>query len=216
MNLKEVAILFVKQSGRRDLMTDNWADKGAYDFIRWGQRLLDSMADTSKSDALLKRDLEAGDYLLELPGCVAVMGVCVVSTDNARSIVEHKTLDWIHNNYATIPPSDNGTPLYWADNVTVQGKFVKEIIFMPSSEAGLVLEVIGRFKSLELQKDSDKCYWSVAHPNILARAAMHELQAYYGNQAGMRAMMDSIRPVLTGVDLDQAMEQAAAVPTIKE
>jgi len=116
MNLLEIRKLFIKASGRYDLVYSNYRNRGADYYINAGQRLLDSQFERTDSEAWHTpvSGLTEGSYYLDIDHCRYVKKVLVVS-DTGTVRLERKNLRWMIKNYPQpFSLGQGGTPVYYA------------------------------------------------------------------------------------------------------
>ncbi len=80
----------------------------------------------------------------------------------------------------------------------------------PPPESDGVLRLVADFFSV-MENDTDICYWSVVYPNVLVQATLFAIEVFYRNTTGMRDMLASLEPFLTGIDKDLADEKAVDI-----
>ena len=61
----------------------------------------------------------------------------------------------------------------------------------------------------ELDGDTDECYWSTEHPDILIHAALHRLEVSYRNTAGANDWLVTVKTDLADLDMDWVEEEIA-------
>ena len=93
MQLSAFRELFIRESGRYDLVNDNGSDNGANFYINAGQRHLDRLTQHSKSQALNYQILPDNRSVFFLPNCRTVHSVSYVQTKafNLPSQTHHST-----------------------------------------------------------------------------------------------------------------------------
>lgn len=120
MNLLALRELFVKQTGRYDLVVDttNWVDNGADIYINQGQKWLDRQFRFPKDTASYFPTLTSGQWFVTIPLSRAIKEVWALTT-SARTIV-HKVDHVAAKEYYSTPPAnmDTGIPkFYWPTNI---------------------------------------------------------------------------------------------------
>lgn len=119
MSLVSAREEFARRSGRHDLVTDfaggDYSDNGADFFLNSGQRYLDDRASFLKSYAWYRTDLAVGGYRVEVEDCISIKEVWTMDSDNGRSKLEKKDLEWLRREYND-PISDltQGDPAYYS------------------------------------------------------------------------------------------------------
>ena len=227
MNLGEVRALFVKRSGRYDLVNDDDSDNGADLFINSGSRMLDRLRANPGEMSRVFAALAADVYYTTFDDCRSVKEV-FINTSEARTELEKKDIGWVWREYFTVPTADldNGTPLYYARGVLRsqddsdkddQGAFptyviddpegIVGIVIVPPPDEAIVVEVIGQFYSTTLSDDADINYWSVAHPLLLIMAAAYHLEVIHRNSTGAKDWMASITLQMDDINRDVIEEE---------
>lgn len=114
MNLTEIRLKFRELSGRFDLVNSDGSDNGADFYLNAGQRLLDLLVDSPKTESWYIPDskLTVGDYKIQMKHARSIREVWF-SDSSSRFEVERKSLYWILSNY-NLESGDNGQPLYYA------------------------------------------------------------------------------------------------------
>lgn len=231
--LLQVRTDFVTQTGRYDLVVDttDYADNGADFLIKAGQRWLDMKQWHRKSVARYKKDLAAGDHIVNIQNLRSAQEVWIANSDG-RLPLSPKSLAWLREEYAKDPSDETqGTPEYYAltahrlapeqkaltsSNYTTEFTYDVEdvmfpdegdaflydsIIIMPPPDEAYTLEVIGYFFSV-LENDTDKSFWSVNYPEVCVLAAMLAETMFFKNSEGMKDLVISIDEFLSGIDKD--------------
>jgi hypothetical protein len=115
--LREVRTLFVKLSGRNDLVNTDGSDNGANFYINAGQRFLDGKANFTKTISRVTKQLAAGQSVITVADCRAVAEVWL-SNSTGRAKLEKKTLGWIRDQYPLLVSSIEAPLLNIADQDT--------------------------------------------------------------------------------------------------
>lgn len=223
MNLAELRRAFVERSGRYDLVSETGTDMGANFFIQSGQRFLDRRADIrAAQEAVAVADAPAGRSFIEVPNCWLIQKVSFLEdlgSDwhelqrlSTRGPRRYMLANWGQPRYYTVstrrhtPSHDKLT----ADMVNIPadaftlGDWGLLSIFLellPRPAMNGTLEVKGRFYSTPLVDDPDTSYWSEAHPEVLLKAALYQLETFYRNTEGANDWLASIQMDL--VDIEQ-------------
>ena len=243
MSLVEVRELFVKKSGRYDLVVDttDWADNGADVFINAGQNWLDRAETIKKSYARVFEPIADGDWYKLFPLCRAVKEVwCSPDDDDEKWKLEKKNFDILREAYAESPTSlDTGSPLYYSPicirtvpeaggevtidwfgttkfgNYTVDHFEYNGLVFMPPADGDMTLEIHGLFYHPKLVQDTDQNYWTEVNPLALVMAACRMLEATYRNTQGVKDWEMSIKLELQGLGMDLVEEESADADEIE-
>ncbi len=238
MNLLQVRQLFRKLSGRFDLVNRDGSDNGANFFINEGRKYLDRLDETQKSWANCYRLLKIGSFSISIPHCRAIKEVWLATVSGGRWQLEKVNLQDLIEGYLTGLPSSRtgGNPYYYSpcisryipENATVQdmdlgaftgfvdvpagnAHFYNSILLSnPVSEKSMVT-VTGLFHSMELVNDTDKNYWSEAHPLLLVMAAMRYTEVVNRNTQGVNDWTASIKADMEQLGFDLVEELIAEV-----
>lgn len=236
MDLADVREQFVKLSGRYDLSSaDFQTDSGADFFIQSGQRFLDRRFYTRKTIGRLFDEVAADSWYLEFQGCRAIKEVWI-NDDEERWQLTRYDYQTIRNNYdGLISATDTGAPKFYtpiwirttlATEKDDQGSFFNHvktaddgsynaILFMPPTDGGYVIEVIGYFDSDALSVNADTSFWSVMAPETLLKAALYQLEVFYRNTEGAKDWMNAIME--DGMDIEKdAVEEESSDEYVRE
>ena len=235
MTLLELRKLFVKRSGRYDLVSDpyggDWSDAGADFFIQAGHRFLDRRQDTCKTQAKHYKTIQAGTYSLTFQDCRVIREVWVASfEEEGRTKLIRKDRTWMRQNFGEPYGSlDSGRPSYYsplilrphpsdltADDLGIYLTYAdvsfggdetyNGILFLPPTDGEYQIEVIGDFYTKKLENDDDENFWSIVHPELSIYAAMLQLEMTYRNTEGVKDWLNSIDVLLLDMDKDMASE----------
>ena len=89
------------------------------------------------------------------------------------------------------------------------------IVISPAPDAALTISIDGLFYTDELINDGESSYWSSEWPNVLIKAAQHEMEVMYRNTEGARDWMNAILVDLHRVDHDIAEEHSYNIKQIE-
>jgi hypothetical protein len=217
MNLLQTRKKFRDLSGRHDLVNEDGSDRGADFFINEGRKFLDRLDETQKSWASYFVLVDIGDFIIRFPYCRAIKEVWIATVSDGRWQLEKKSLQDLTEGYLTglLASRTNGTPLYYApgitryipENTTIADMgSLNDFVEVPSDNAyeyncillnvptdqQLMVNVRGLFYSAELINDSDKNYWSEAHPMLLYMSAMRQMEVVQRNPSGVTNWTNSI------------------------
>ena len=236
MNLLQLRTKFRSLSGRFDLVNSDFSDNGADFFINEGRKYLDRLDETQKSWASFFFLLEADHFSISIPYCRAIKEVYAASVSEGRWQLEKKSLQDMLEGYLTGLPSsrESGTPLYYSpcitryipENATAEDleafigyvevpagnayEYNSILLNVPTSER-LTIIVNGLFYSMELVNNTDKNYWSEAHPMLLIMAAMRQVEVVNRNTQGVNDWNNSIATETKQIGMDLIEELIAEV-----
>lgn len=210
-NLIYIRELFVKRSGRAELVSDfsagNYGDNGADFFINGGQKWLDLTHGQHKSIRRHVVNVAVGSWYVAVQYLRAVKKLRGIDSDGDEMLFEQAPLFNLLNG---LDVTDSGTPQYWASNIigvspSLEGDTLSGldgtsdlvsvtndlyeksgILLDKPTDSAFTLQVYGRFWSPTMVDDEDKSYWTVNHPNLLIIAALRELEIFYNNMTGVR------------------------------
>ena len=236
MNLGEVRALFIRHSGRYDLVNDDGSDNGANTFINWGQRFLDRMTDISKTNARYSYIVEANTYAVIMPECRAIKEVWC-STEETRNELKIRDMREMRHKYAKpFSQLKTGRPRYFSmatlrmapesDRLTIanalrqlnqgdvmfgqQYKF-NGVILWPPTDNTYMIEAWGMFYNPELINDGDKSWWSEEHTNALIFAACYQLETMHRNTQGANDWLNALQNEIRGIDYDQVEQDQVGI-----
>ena len=233
MTLLAIRQQFCKISGRYDLATTDAADfdtdNGADFYIKAGQRMIDRMAENAKSKGRIFTDVAAGCWYLDFQNCRAVTEVWV-NNDESRYQLEISALADLRDYYrSTVADTDQGAPKYYspaflravdADDITSVGTFFNHVktdddgtyngvVIFPAPDEAYTVEIQGYFYQTILSLNTSANFWTVAHPDILVKAALYKLETFYRNTEGAKDFLSDITLDLQDLDKDTVMEDVA-------
>lgn len=233
MPLSTIRSLLVEATGRNDLVAPGTA-LGADFLINAAQRQLDKMLSDSKSAAVYFADINAGDILIPLPKCRTIKKVFLVTSEERVELTK-KDIHELRADYAdTTSTLTEDEPAYWAacicrpypgrldkheftniwalDHIIEYGhENFNSILIMPPPDTDYTLEVWGLFFSDTLVNSNDQSYWTEEHPEILIKAAMYQIEAFYRNTEGQKDLLDAIK-----VDMDGLLKDIVEQEDINE
>lgn len=216
MTAADIRKMFVEEHGRFDLVGDYptcEVDTGADRYLNRAQYLLDRMVTPHGRKERRFFTISAATSSITLERAVRVENVFYVTGDNAVVALEYQPdFTCLIKNVEGI--SDPGVPLYWGLNVSVtdeadlssfEGKkgvgesFTKKVLlFYPSAEEEMTLQVVGRFLSEALSETPDGSFWTQDH-NVAALLGaaryylMQSLAAGTGTREAMEALLMEVR-----------------------
>lgn len=115
MDYKDVRKKFIELSGRYDLVNPDWSDNGTDFFINAGQKFLDRLQSTGKSQAKYIQSVAAGTIKVYVTGLRAVLNVWAgVSADGLTELgkVDLQALRELYGEQ--LSGIDQGSPIYYA------------------------------------------------------------------------------------------------------
>lgn len=218
MNLAQIRDLFIKRSGRYDLINEDGTDAGANFFIQSGSRFLDrrSNVDSTQSGAAVCEALSDG--YIQLPECWLIKEVLVATPDgwrplrkvhSARSFVCHRHLTYptfyvskVQRYYPdsdTLPAALQNAPASAFDCQDAATNMMTLEVF-PHPYKSATIQVIGNFYSSPLIEDHDTNVWTDNFPDTLVKAALYQLEIFYRNTEGANDWLTSIQLDLTDAE----------------
>jgi hypothetical protein len=222
MNLGEIRDWFVKDSGRYDLITAAGADNGADKYIKAGMQWLDRRAKFLKQQGKIYRTLAAGEYLVKLETCRVVSDVWVGTEDAGLSRLRRVDVRELRELY--VKPFGNitqGEPLMYTQTSLREAEALTPVegltgfrtvddewhdyvalILLPPPDEEYHVEIHGEFFSLPLSDDADENFWTLHAPNVLVKAGLRELEAFYRNYSGVNDWTNSILQDLFEIEKD--------------
>jgi hypothetical protein len=100
-----------------DLSVPGGITAGADKFINSGQRYLDSLVTTQKTEARFQNTIYQNFSGANFPYCKSIKEVWLMNADG-RTLLDRKTLKWIREEYPLMKSATTqGQPLYWAPAV---------------------------------------------------------------------------------------------------
>ena len=237
MNLLEVRKMFVKLSGRYDLVIDtiDWVDDGANFFLQAGQDMIEKMVgDLPESEGRIWNTISANAYYLGFQyRCRSIFGVWVNDSENRREL-KKKTWNEMKELYASqLSNISTGTPAYFcpaklrevdATGQNVTGVFsnysladssdFRGILIMPPADKAYDLEILGKFLQPELLLDNVENYWTRINPMLLIRAAMYQNELMYRGKESTGKLLNSLMLELSEIEKDGIEETMHGVDQI--
>lgn len=242
MTLLSVRTMAVKLSGRYDLINEDGdtpeagTDNGMNSFINSGQKYLDMLFDSKKSDGIRYDSLAIDGWYVPITGIRAIEDVWVNDTTD-RWQLEHKSLWWMKQNYSElISATNSGDAQYWAPallrgidvtNKDALGTFFNYvlaqtsyenysgIVILPKTDVALTVETSGKFWSPTLTSDTDTSYWTEVHEMALVWATLRQLEISYRNKEGASDWEAAIASYVLGLDKDEIQEQISSVDAME-
>ena len=233
MALLDVRKKFIELSGRFDLVVDttDYKDNGADWFINSGQKFLDRILDTGKTNARAVVTLKASKYHIPLQHCRAIFGVNLYETDGSSPVTQELNLDLMLKDYTTAqgtkpseycPSINNLAPDTYFRNLQailkgagdVDACHVKGVLFNVPADKDYVADVFGLFYSAPLVEDKSESYWTQVHDDILVMSALYKLEVFYRNKSGSQDWLTNLMLDVSALDMDEVAEQIATISQI--
>jgi hypothetical protein len=219
MNLAEIRKMFVKLSGRYDLVLPDGSDDGADFFIREGQKFIDKLVEHESSGGLVELSFVVGDYSKALDAR-AVKSVFAVSSDGVRWPLEKVLFSDMNRLYSENAENiTRSVPVYYSpiparSTGPVSGSKYNGIMIFPPTDSDIVLEVFGKVHAGDLIDDSDNNFWTDNHPMVLVLSAMRYLEVTNRNREGVRDYETAITNELTLLEKDFVEQEIAEFDSI--
>lgn len=214
MTLLELRTLFIKRSGRIDLVgedagvIDYTDDQGADSFINEGIRELDGFLPHPINTKTVEEDIVAGQTSISIPDLRAPLEIWTSNGSAERWPLNKRTQYALREAYGTtFATVDSGEPYYWAiapaaNDGTPSTSMTLSIL--PPADAAYTLEITGRFWSPALSADADTNWWSVNHPGLVVLAALYVHEVSMRNTAGANDWLAAIERRIRSIDYDDA------------
>lgn len=202
MTLLEVRELFVKLSGRIDLVDDeeSYGDNGADVYIQAGQDMLDSRITVPGSVRVVSATLESGASTLTVTRCFSISDIWILDDYNSRSrLTRYDQYDDFVNSYPKLDSSDAAEPEAFTRKELENASSTMVIFNCPTDEA-YTIEYRAHLYSSELSDDTDTSYWTLNHPVLLAHAALYQLVSSYSNREGANDWLAAINQALAEIE----------------
>lgn len=238
MNLLEVRKMFVKTTGRYDLVIDitDWVDDGANFFIQSGQNMIENLVgELPESEGRIWETITSDDYYVGFQKrCRSIFQVWA---NNSTSRIELQKLSWDDMKELYTQPLaeiSSGTPIYFcpaklrevdATDKNATGTFsnyslaissdFRGIVIMPPADQDFDIEILGKFMQTALTVDDQENFWTIIHPSILIRAAAYQAELMYRGKESVRKLYDSIVMDVIEIDKDGIEETIFGVTQMK-
>lgn len=209
-----------------------YTDNGANAFIQAGLKILDSMQETPGSKAEHNFDIAATEYKEQISYLRAVEEVWLYIASEGRKRLVPLTLTEMREKYPDIPTGvDTGEPVNFVHSILrpspSQNTYANHaalvaappatydyewlladsdfshtgILWMPPADTTYSIKVIGWYWS-KMITDTDYCWWSVNHPELIYLAGQMAIEMGYRNHEGVRGFRSDIQLYLDGIDKD--------------
>jgi hypothetical protein len=228
VNLIQIRQKFRDLSGRYDLVGVDGSDSGADFFIQTGQQWLDRKTNTQKSEGIVFRLIQPGNYFTTFQYARAIKEVWAATAASGRWQLSKVDIQDLKVNYADMWSNlDVGSPLSYApaslrtipnqdrlgidgleaiigftDVMTSSSYGYNGVIILPPPDVVTHLEIWGQFYSMPLESDLDVSFWSVSHPDILIMAAMRQVEVFNRNTQGRQDWELAVDQMLSDMDKD--------------
>lgn len=226
-----------------DAANGDYSDNGCNCLINAAQRWLDRRFQYHKSPVWLYKTLAAGSQIITFSNARVVQAVWASVQANYRWRVEPRSLFWIRQQFDSATPLNSGdcVPLFYApvpigvapeqltadaDSYEAAGYLnydhvvfgtasfpMKGLWFEPAPAEDTTIEILAQWYSPELSSDTDRSYWSVNHPDLLARATRMQIEIdLHRNTAGRKDFEEPILAELKEIYKDMVAEEVAGPP----
>lgn len=219
MNLSQIRDLFIKRSGRYDLITEDGQDNGANFFIQSGCRFLDrrsSIKETQEGATIFR---VTKDGLLTLRDCWLIHEVLACYPDAWKPLRKLSSRHTPHVAFAK-----RGRPIFYVPKTVHYAPALERtpasllnapassfdhqdmaanamlIELLPHPEEPITIEIRGNFYTPPLRADLDTNIWSERFPDTLVKAALYQLEIFYRNTEGANDWLVSIQMDLTDAE----------------
>lgn len=215
MNLAEIRKMFVRLSGRNDLVKPDGSDDGANFFIQAGQKFIDNYVETINTSGKLNVNLLKGEYSVSFSSRV-IEKVLANNGEFTWPLTKISPSD-IHRMYADLVSSGpviGGVPSFYSpiSAQTVDSDTNEDyngLLVYPPSDTNLSLIIFGKFQVSELKEDSQSNFWSIKYPMILILSAMRQLEIVNRNSAGVEDYEKAIMKELLPLERDLVDQEAS-------
>lgn len=226
-----------------DAENGDYSDNGCNGLINAAQDWLDDQLQLPKSEAWLYKSLASGESLVTFQQARVVRAVYIATTADGRTELTKKSLSWMKENYTDVPLSalDTGTPKWWApaplglapdqasedassmaaagftdiDFLAYGNHFpLRGLIVMPPSDATRTLMILADWYSATLTNDTDRSFWTVQHPQILADATRRQIEiSLHRNTQGVKDFEEPLVRRVRDIYFSMTAENIAGPPS---
>ena len=174
---------------------------------------MDEQFEYHKQDAWVYKTLNAGHKVITLENSRNVKGVFDVRmTDDGE---QHRhPIPWRQVDVGLGDDPDNETTLAMSWEETGDHWPVRAIRVAPSDEARTIA-VLSAWKSVTLSLDSDKNFWTVERPMLLAKAGLREKEIAVRNLSGIQQWDAVILPELRKMSDNLHAEEARSFAPLR-
>lgn len=196
-------------------------------YIRQAQRYLDRLQETPNSRKWIVWKPSSGTWFKRIQYLRAPLELWYSDSSDGRSLVTPRSLTWLREYYAE-PVGDytQSAPADWAigegatspeivgddisaltdiaDLSTTQSDFVDTqlLVWMAPTDGTYTFRLRGLFYEPTLTNDTDKSYWTVNHPALLADVTRMFLEGKHRNSEGLADISAYAKMQLVEVDKD--------------
>lgn len=224
MNLVQVRKMFVKLTGRYDLVkdTESYEDDGADFMLNAGIRMLDSMFTHSKSYGTIRLSMKPNKAVYRTDNVLSIEGV-QVSSDEGKVTLTHVSEQDIEERDPDGEFS-SGAPKYYAIHTgmrnpalgNLKDEFKGESFrIFPIPDSSLVGYVKGRI-TIPLKEDDDINFWTTSYPETLITAGQYFIERFHRNSQGMADHMRAIRRDLHELDANAIESQQGSITQMRD
>ena len=232
MSLAEIRTEFIERSGREDLSNPE-IDK----FINDGIKTLDMLTNFEKAPARAFLVLSAGASAVNFSSeCRLIKSVWVLEKQVGRFPLELVDPDALSEYYSRPSTVETGRPNYYSPRIirahpdtfdpsaspfidysefidtTTAYQGYRGITTMPPADKEYILEIKGKFFSPALVDTTMiNNWWTVNQSEAVILGALYKYELRMRNTEGTKDHMNGLLPIITGLDLDIAEEEAANV-----
>jgi len=213
--LAGVRRLWVLRSGDyslvRDAENNDFTDSGiANIIINEAQRWLDRRIPHHKTVAQLYKTLAADESMITFSQARYVKGVYDI-TDGVKTAIDWATLYvGLAPDHADVEDEDD---LPEAQNVVFGNHWPTHAVYVDPTDTERTILVEAAWYCPTLVDDTDKSFWTVQHPVLLARAAALQNEMDFRNSAGVRDYASVLDDDLKNIYHDLIAEEAAGPHT---
>lgn len=233
MPLLDIRKMFVKMSGRYDLVVDEdtWSDNGADWFIQGAQRYLDRKLETGQARARYFGVLKSNERAMKIPCARVIEKVSYLVSDKKQPLIKVSSSTPIEAWYAVTTP---GPPTYYSpltlkiaeganfDNtiglyadVMYQDSEYLGISFNKKADQNYGVEVEGLFYSPKLLADESISFWTEQNPDILVAASLMTLERFYRNLEGVKESKASVDDMVFQLDFDYVAQEIVNITRLE-
>lgn len=234
MDLLGIRTQFIQWSGRYDLVSDHntFADNGADNFIREGQKFLDERVNEYQIAMKDYREVDAGAWYVVVDEVREIHHVYVRTNNDRRALIRYDLVAMVEkypnkiSDYVWQLPEDYCFGVYRGfDQTTVRdtlGEYfdtainsslpggatyqLRTIGFMHPIDVPGLIEVWGMFNANRLEIDTSESYWTRRHPALLTWAALYILEVSMRNTQGANDWLRAINDKLLEFDKSYVQE----------
>lgn len=221
MNLAQVRKMFVKLTGRYDLVKDaeSYADDGADFMLNAGIRMLDSMFTHSKSYGTIRVPMKPKQAIYRTTNVLSIEGIQVSSDEGKVTLTHVKEQDITER--STV---GEGVPKYYAIHTGMRNPALgnleddfrgESFRVFPAPSSKLTAYVYGRI-TIPLEEDDDINFWSTSYPETLITAGQFFIERFHRNSQGMADHMRAIRQDLRELDNNAIESQIGSINQMRD